>query len=260
MGKTSGSRSVVSVLASLAFLATMTSAPRAHAQDLAPPPTGNAGDAPPPPATTQPPPAHTDSEEKKEEKKDSGHGLEWVFLNADAGFSYINMTSISSSNLNPSTVSNASQGPKFGVGAGVRLFILTLGVHANLNELSMFNLYQFDGELGFHIPIGHFEPYLGLHGGYCFVGSLSDAISNTANLSITGGDVGAQLGFEYYFNHFVSIGIEGAASAYFLQRPATTLPASAAAMIPAADQALYQQSGDSVGFGASGMFHVGFHL
>jgi hypothetical protein len=230
----------------------------ASAQDLAPPAVGdpsapntanttNPGAQPPPP---QPEGAKLDTAEKKDSKR----GLEWVYLNADAGFSYINMTGFSGSNL--VTTNNAAAGPTFGVAAGIRLFILTLGVKASLNELSTFNLWQLDGEIGFHIPIGHWDPYLGLHGGYCFVGSLDDGLSgSTANLSITGGDAGLQVGVDYYFNHFVSLGLEGSGNALFLSRPAI-----APAGLPPQAAMAYQASADSVGFGVVGSLHLGFHL
>ncbi len=223
----------------------------ANAQDLAPPETG----APVDPAATPPPPPE-DARLGNEEKKDSKRGLEWVYLNADAGFSYISMDSLSNSNLG--VTNSSSAGPTFGVAAGIRLFILTLGARAN--PLSTFNLWQLDGELGFHIPIGHWEPYFGLHGGYCFVGSLDDGLTGSSSLSVTGADAGAQLGLDYYFNHFVSLGIDVSGNALFLSRAATTLPPAVAAQLTPSQNALYQQSGDSVGLGVSPSLRLGFHL
>jgi hypothetical protein len=228
-------------------------AKNAHAQDLAPPSTGAQAD----PSSTPPPPAE-DAKLGTEEKKDSKRGLEWVYLNADAGFSYISMDSLSNSNLG--VTNSSSAGPTFGVAAGIRLFILTLGARANLNALSSFNLWQMDAELGIHIPIGHWEPYFGLHGGYCFVGSLDDGISGSPNVSVTGGDAGAQLGLDYYFNHFVSLGIDVSGNALFLNRPPTALPAGVSSQLTASQQAIYKQSGDSVGLGVAPSLRLGFHL
>jgi len=233
---------------SLCFVAS-----QASAQDLPPPstdtsPTGTPGTTAP---TTSPPPPEG-AKLANEEKKDSKRGLEWFYLNADAGFSYINMSSLSASTL--SVQNTASEGPTFGVGAGIRLFILTLGVRANLNALSTFNLWQMDAELGIHIPIGHFDPYFGLHGGYCFVGSLSDGLSGSPNISINGGDAGLQLGLDYYFNHFVSLGIDVSGNLLFLTGT-STVPAAVASQVP-----LASQSGDSVGFGIAPSLHLGLHL
>jgi hypothetical protein len=224
-------------------------AARASAQDLPPPSTGAPGDNANAPGPQ--PGATADDTKATEEKKDSKRGLEWLYLNADAGFSYINMASFSTSTL--SVQNTASQGPTFGVAAGIRLFILSLGVRANLNTLSSFNLWQLDGELGFHIPLGHWEPYIGFHGGYCFVGSLEDGVSGSSNVSITGGDAGMQVGLDYYFNHFVSLGLDVSGNVLFLSG-ASQVPA-AANVVPGA-----AQSGDSIGFGVSPSLRLGFHL
>ena len=243
--------------------ALLTATQQAHAQDLSPPSTGavtesttgttTGGPTPGPPGS--PPEA---AKLDKEEKKDSKRGLEWVYLNADAGFSYIDMTGLSNSSLAVQQTSSA--GPMFGLGAGIRLFILTLGARANMNMLSSFNLWQLDAELGIHIPIGHWDPYFGLHGGYCFVGSLDNGVSGSPSLSITGADAGAQLGVDYYFNHFVSLGLDLSGNLLFLHRPPTALPTGVASQLPANDQALYSQTGDSVGFGVAPSLHVGLHL
>jgi hypothetical protein len=253
----------------------------ALAQDLAPPSTGTppepaAASAPAAtpsqstPATTTPSgaastassPSSAESPSTKldaSEKKDSGRGLEWFYLNAAAGFSYIDMASLSSSNLQVTKAS--SSGPTFGVGAGVRLFILTLGVQGNLDDLSSFSLWQLDAVLGIHIPLGHFEPYFGLHGGYCFVGSLDQGVSGSPSVSVTGGDAGLQLGLDYYFNHFVSLGLEGAGNLLFLHRPPAALPSGVmSSSLSSQDQKAYQQTGDSVGLGVGATLHLGFHL
>jgi hypothetical protein len=208
--------------------------------------------------TTAPPPTR-ETDPDADKKKDKGRGLEWFYLTADGGFSYVNMASVSSSKL---AVQNASSdGPAFGVGAGVRLFFLQLGAQANLNALSSFNLWQLDAVLGFHIPLGHLEPYIGFHGGYCFVGSLDDGLSTTGGPSITGGDAGLQVGLDYYFNHFVSLGVEGAGNLLFLHGSPPPLPAGVDAnMLTSQQKTVYDESGDSVGLGLSVTLHLGFHL
>jgi hypothetical protein len=194
-----------------------------------------------------------------DEKKDAGRGHEWAYVDADVGISYVNMASLSSSTLQQQNM--ASAGPSFGVGAGFRLFILSLGARATLNSLSSFNLWQMDAELGFHIPKGHWEPYLGLHGGYCFVGSLDDGISGSPTDSITGGDAGLQGGVDYYFNHYVSLGLALGGNALFLHGAPPPLPSGVAlASLPAKDRMLYEQSGDSVGLGLGASLRLGFHL
>jgi len=237
---------------------------RASAQDLTPPPPM----ATPPADSSAPPGQQAESTKLDEDKKkDSGRGLEFLYLDAHGGFSYVDMASFSATTLGP--IPTSSSGPAFGVGAGIRLFILTLGARATLSDLSSFSLWQVDGEVGFHIPIGHFEPYFGLHGGYAFSGTLNpDALSSAAagspNVAIHGGDAGLQLGMDYYFNHFISLGLEVSGNALFLHRPPAPLPAGVTAadvaLLPAQEQQIYNNSGDSVGLGVIGSLHLGLHL
>jgi hypothetical protein len=214
---------------------------------------------------SEPPPAALPMDTEQPHKR----GPEFLYLKADAGFSYVDMASFSSTTF--AVQKTSSYGPMFGVGAGLRLAILTLGVNANLNELSDFNLWQLDAELGLHIPSEHWDVYLGIHGGYAFVGTLdSSSVAQVAGqspggVSIYGGDAGLQLGADYYFNHFVSLGFELAGSALFLHRPPAALPAEfnslpAAAQDQIRAQPLYANSGDSVGAGAGASLHLGIHL
>jgi hypothetical protein len=233
---------------------------------------------PPPPDTSQPPPNYAPStsaegaqnqELASDEKKDSGRILEIVWANAEAGFGYINMQQISSSNLQ---IQNAtSAGGMFGVGAGIRLLVFTLGVRARLNELSAFNLWELNGELGFHIPIKRWDPYFALHGGYTFVGTLSSSAvgdslgASPSDISIHGADAGVSLGADYYILPVLSLGLDVTGEALFLSRPPLALPPGFN-LLPAAMQnqitsnPLYSASGDSVGFGLSGSLHLGLHI
>lgn len=196
-----------------------------------PPAPGNPSNQPPPPASS-------------DESQDSGLGLEWVWLNADAGFGYVNMASFSESNL--SIQKNSSSGPAFGIGAGVRLLFLTAGVRARDLQLSAFNLWEIDGEAALHMRIWRIDPYFGARGGYAFVGSLDSSSVQTAagtqpsDVAVHGFNVGAMVGIDYYFSSLVSLGFDGNMEFLFLKRPPVPLPAGvSASMIPPAQQALY---------------------
>jgi hypothetical protein len=204
-----------------------------------------------------------------DEKKDSGRIFEVVWANAEAGFSYVNMQSLNNSNFQIQNSSSA--GGLFGLGAGVRLLIFTLGVRARLNELSTFNLWETNGEFGFHIPIQKWDPYFSLHGGYTFVGTLSSSALSTSlnaspsDISIHGADAGLSLGVDYYFIPFLSVGLDLTGDALFLSRPPASLPADfnalpAAAQMMIKGESIYKASGDAAGIGASGSFHLGLHI
>jgi hypothetical protein len=250
-------------LAAAAGLASSFLAAPARAQVEPPPPMGpgSSGNA-----------STYSSPNAAEESEDSGLGLEWVYLNADAGFGYADMASFNASSL--AMQQTSSTGPAFGVAAGVRLIFLSLGVRATDLQLSAFNLWELNGEVALHMRIWRIDPYFGVRGGYAFTGSLnSDAVSNAVNnappeVSIHGFDVGPTFGLDYYFSSLVSLGGDANAQVLFLQRPKAPIPDLSGLPQPAQDAAeaqiksnpLYQQSGSSVGLGVTAMAHLGIHF
>jgi len=226
----------------------------ASAQDLQPPP---------PMSTTPTPSSAGTSYANGDQSQDSGLGLEWVYLNADAGFAYTNMASFSQTDLGIKQTSSA--GGAFGIGAGVRLLFFTFGVRARDLQLSSFNLWELDGEAAFHIRIWRIDPYFGVRGGYAFVGGLdSAAVSTTSSVAVHGLNVGPMFGIDVYLSSLFSIGGEANAEFLYLKRPPVALPPgidpSTVSMLPADQQQLYQQSGSSAGFGAVATLHAGLHF
>jgi hypothetical protein len=271
-------------LGAAAAVALAVCASSARAQDLAPPaavppPPGYPG-APAPGATPtdgSQPNMSAQADLDKAQKEDSGLGLEWVWATADVGASYVDMKSFSASQL-AVTNSNAG-GAVWGLAAGVRIIFLTLGVRVR-NHTAL-NLWQIDADVGFHMRINRFDPYLAFRGGYDTVGTLSQSVdvattggsvSQTPQVQVHGGNAGMALGFDYYLAHAISFGGEAAGDVLFLSRPASPLPALTPAQqmaINASPQAmmsyqqaqqLYAQSGSSVGFGATFTAHVGIHF
>jgi hypothetical protein len=240
----------------------------AHAQNLEPPPPLSQ------PAPGYPSPGYvpgaatsgpmTARRNADDESKDSGLGLEWVWLTADVGAAYVGLDSLNSSKLELQTTK--SSGPSFSVGAGVRLLFLTVGVRARDLLLSNLSLWEVNGEVAFHTRIDHVDPYFGFRGGYAFDGSLGSGTVQEINgsspsLSVHGWNVGPFLGCDYYFNHYLSVGLELNVEFLFLQRPpVVNLPPAFLAQLTAEEKQAYQESGSSVGFGANGAAHIGLHF
>jgi hypothetical protein len=276
----------VRVAAAVCAAAAAVVAAPAQAQTLEPPPPlGPQAPAYPPPTyvpgepTSGPMTGSTASGPRNadDEKKDSGLGLEWVWIDADLGGAYVGLDSINKSNLQiQSTKSGGVQGS---VAAGVRLLFFTLGLRARDLFLSNLSLWELDGEAAFHTRIDHFDPYIGVRGGYAFNGSLGSGATEAFNgatpsgVSLHGWNVGPMLGCEYYFNHFVSVGLELNVEFLFLERPpvqppaALTDPALQMGLTPMQMQqaqqlaTAYRASGSSVGFGAIGSVRIlGVHF
>ena len=218
------------------------------------------------PAPGQPPSVDVPPED---ESQDSGLGLEWIWLNADAGFAYTDLASFSSSSLGMKKT--ASSGPVFGGGIGARLLFFSFGVRARDLILSdIGDLWEIGGEAAFHLRVWHIDPYFGVRGGYNFVGSLNQSSVNSAtgstspSVSVHGFNVGPMIGIDYYFNHWISAGADFDAQFLFLQRPTVALPAGVTqadvAKLPPSAQQLYNQSGSSAGIQISPTVHLGIHF
>jgi hypothetical protein len=242
----------------------------AHAQGLEPPPPIPGYPAAGPPTTGY------QSAPSDEEKQDSGLGLEWIWLNAEAGVSYVDFKSFSASSLGLTNTS--AGGPSFGVAAGIRLIFFTLGLRARDLSLSdIGNLWLLNMEAAFHTRFGRVDPYFGVRGGYNFVGSLSGSSVQVAmggspsDVSVHGWNVGPMFGMDFYPAKLISLGFDVDSQFMFLSRPKPALPCPApatqaqcqatfdAAATPQ-EKLLYDNSGSSVGFGFTAMAHLGVHF
>lgn len=236
-----------------------------------PPPGGQPGLAPPPPMdpSLQPPPPGGDStvdQLQKAEKEDSGRKFELVWVNADVGGSYINMQQFDEKSLG--LTRSKAGGPMFGLSAGVRLVLLTLGARVRYNLLSAFSMWQINGEVGLKVPISSFDFLVGVHGGWSFLGSLGDASLSTStdrapgDVSVRGFNGGLDAGFDYYVAHFFSLGVGATGDVLFLSRPPASIPSDTPPDVRQRIESdpIYKSSGSSVGFGFAGMARLGLHF
>ena len=217
-----------------------------------------------------PAPSATEQRLNESESKDSGRSLELVWARAEAGGTYINMTSFSQQNMD--LKQDAAGGPNYSVAAGVRLVMLTLGVRAKLNQLSALNLWQVNGVAGVHIPAGDWDPNITVYGGYSFSGKLSaDSLKTatagepTKDVTVTGFNAGVGIAVDYYIAKMISLGAGVNGEALFLKREKTPLPAEFSLLPQAQQDAIkaspyYQNSGSRVGYGISGGLRLGVHF
>ncbi len=202
---------------------------------------------------------------REQAQQDEGLGAEWIWMHADVGGAYANLASLNASNL--SLQKTATGGTALSMGAGVRLAFLTLGANARDLLLSDFNLWEIDAEAGLHARIDRVDPYFGIRGGYAFVDSVSSdgarATAGTSQSGATGFNVGLLLGIDYYFSHWVSVGVDANPEFLFLKRPPLPPPAGVSPVMLSLthdQQALYQQSGSSIGFGFAAAARLGVHF
>jgi hypothetical protein len=250
------------LLAGAWTIVTLAAEGAARAQDPNAPLPPGMNPAPPPQGEGEVAPAPTD------ESKDSGVGLKWVWAGAELGGSYTNMKAFSQSNL--AVVDTTKSGLMTGFGAGVRLLFLDVGLRVrDYTALSMWNI---DGEVRFHMRMGRVDPSLAVRGGYSTVGNFDQSVGSatgTAQVDVHGFNVGTGFRLDYLVGNFVVIGVELSGDVLFLTRPVPPLPPELASLPPAQQamlkaqlqsEPLYQNSGDSVGFGAALGAHLGVHF
>ena len=133
----------------------------------------------------------TAPEPEPEEEDDEGRPptLTFLWLEAGGGLGLANLKKFDF--VDQSLYSEQLSGPTFNFGAGLRLFILTLGARVAYSPYKDFNLGAALLEVGLRIPAGIVEPAFRVYGGYAWVGNpnLSDAKGSEINGMAFGGGI-----------------------------------------------------------------------
>lgn len=242
----------LTVLSAVAIAAPAVAQWGAPAQPGAPPPPAGTlqtgGLAPPGPMTSSAAPAPSQSATEQEldtaKEKDSGRGLEWVYLNVEGGFEQVGLQTfnVDKQSFSAGFFETSASGGVLGAGLGVRLLFLTLGGRTRLGLFKSWQLFSAGGELGVHIPLGNFEPRLELGGGYVGLGNVSPNLADTS-VSIRGFYARVGGGLDYYITPVFSVGGAVSWELMGLTRPGVSvdqvdkIKASVAASDPKAAQA-----------------------
>jgi hypothetical protein len=214
------------------------------------PPLETGGLTPPPTSPESPGETRTLYQLERAEREDAGRGLEFVWLNVEAGYEYISLQTFEANSLvDAAVVADSGSAFAFGVGAGVRLIFLTLGARFRLAQFSAWDLWTLNGEVGLHVPLGALEPSFTFSAGYASLGAFS--VQNAApgfdedSVDVSGFDARVGAALDWYVNPLLSLGAQGSFELLVLSRGAAAQPA--AVPVEAAD--VYERDGDGVGFG-----------
>ncbi len=235
----------------------------------APPPSGypaatapaNTGDSPaleagglrPPGELVQEeaPPSETQKELERSDREDSGRGLEFVWLNVEAGYQHANLTAFSGDDDLVPGVDASQDGFVFGGGAGVRLLYFTLGARFRFGSFDSWQLWSLLGEAGVHFPLGAFDPYVRLGVGYASVGSFNTgSFADDGDISVRGVDVRAAVGLDYYLSRSFSLGAQLSGDVLVLNRPG----------VSGVDSGAYADDGSGTGLSLYATAVAGLHF
>jgi hypothetical protein len=227
-----------------------------------------AGGLAPPPSTSPESPEVVQTQAKLDEaeKKDSGRGLEWIWVNAEFGFEHLGLQTFHANQLVDAAIVGTTQtGLMYGAGLGVRLVFVTLGARFRFSTFDSFDLWTLNGELGLRIPLGKLEPHLSIGAGFASVGSFSASDLGGANrdqVDITGYDIRAGGGLDYYVTPIFSVG-----AAVTFEMLGLTRPGVSAGDVQnvtnggtVAQYEVYRVSGSSLGSAFTGSLVLGLHF
>ena len=210
--------------------------------------------------------AQTEQSLRTADDKDSGRGLQFVWINAEAGFQYLSLNTFHANNLVDSQIVKSSQaGPLYGFGAGLRLIFLTLGARFRLGDFSAWQLWTLDAEAGLHMPIGRVEPYFNFGAGYASLGAFGGANSipglQNSGLNIHGWNARIGFGMDFYITRVVSIGALMTGDMLYLKRSRRLTidnPTNDPRLTEAAK--IYSNDGSSIGGAATLTGVIGLHF
>ena len=190
--------------------------------------------------------------------EDSGRTLEFFYARAGVGGAYASLDALSGTGLQLRNLSGV--GRALEVGFGARLLIMTIGPRARALVLSNATLWQLGGELALRVPVGRWDPHVGLQGGYTFGQKPREDIEcgrptcdGSGDVGISGGDVAIAGGVDYYVTPMFSLGADLAAMMLLLSRDAAPQPG-----LP--PQPALNDAASMTGFGLKLGAHAGVHF
>jgi len=185
------------------------------------------------------------------QEKDAGRGLEFVWLNAELGLQVASLTSLKNNSLLSDEDVKTGVGYLVGAGLGVRVLYFTLGGRFRYGGLGAFDILSVSGEAGLRVPLGIFEPYVTLGGGYVGVSGfdLAREVPNVGGL-----DVRLGAGLDLYFSDSFSLGAQVGGNVLFLSRSAEPGACEVVA------DCVYAEKGKALGTALTATFVAGLHF
>lgn len=144
------------------------------------------------------------------DEKDAGRGLEFFWISGEIGFQTLGLTTFSNGGLVADGVTASGSGLEYGGAVGLRLLYFTLGARFRRASLQDFSPWSLVAEGGLRVPLGRFEPYGTLSGGYV-------AIPGGEELGSIGGvDLRVGGGLDLYLSDSFSVGACATGDVLFL--------------------------------------------
>jgi hypothetical protein len=151
---------------------------------------------------------------------------EIVYLDVEAGYQNVSLSSLVARDLRPQSVGTTASGAVYGIGGGFRLAFLTLGGRARTARVSVGDLSSIDGELGARINMNRLEPRFTFAAGYARLSATGSELAGIPDLDIHGWNARAGVGCDYYADKNFSIGLNFTGDVLVMARPGVDLSTS----------------------------------
>lgn len=184
------------------------------------------------------------------DQRDSGRGLEFVWLESEIGAQLADLTGLSNQGLLATDDSSSLGGLLLGAGAGVRVLYFRLGARFHYAFGANYNLWSLGGELGLRVPLGAFEPYAHVGLGAQRVTQFQTIHGTLGSFGGLGLNLGG--GFDYYFSDSFSVGTRVDGDLLFLRRGAEATDFCVGCE--------YTEEGRGAGLALSGSLILGLHF
>jgi hypothetical protein len=127
---------------------------------------------------------------------------EVLFFGAEYGLGWANLRAVEYDGLLPSVTEKSGSGSALGLHGFLRLWILAVGLHAQVIDLDDFDVWQTNLEGQLRLPSEILEFYFKVGIGYAFLGTDFQGEDPTIN----GWDGLAGLGIDFFLKDWISIG------------------------------------------------------
>jgi len=203
--------------------------------------------------------------------------VEWFFIKPGFGYQRVWLRTLraeDSERLTARVIPEDLSGPAPSLGIGMKIRFVSFGVTGRVAHLSgaaperdtaTLQLWSLDGELAFRAPLGPFEPYVLVGGGYSTFGGMGDMVDGLGEgLDVNGANVRGGLGFDYYLSRELSLRFEGASEILFLAREGVAARDLAEpkeiGTLNEAEERLLEADGSSAGIGLGVSVGLGVHF
>jgi len=179
-----------------------------------------------------------------------------VFLEAESGAAYVGLETLSvKRDVVPTSSRREDVGPFVGAMAGAKLLFLSVGPHFRMGHFRDWDVLTLDLALGWHAPLGAFEPFLRFGGGYARLTRAFEAVTDRRDLVSHGYHFALTLGGDYFFGRSVTLGPRFSAELLALHRAGVNLNSQDGLI-----NDYLKYDGASLGVGFTGAVALGLHF